>query len=378
MTYLPISRIRWSVLLLIALAFGNLANAATNPLPFFPPAPQTVSTVPTNGDTNPYGAAFVPLTVPHNSGLEPGDLLISNFNNSAPTSGLGSTIVRIRNGVESLFFTSSSPAGWSGGLVVLSNGIVVGGGLPTTDGTYSTVQPGGLFFISPAGTLLQELTGGNVDGPWGIALYQDRPDRANLFVSNVISGKVVRYDLSLGFNPPSFQILDQVIIASGFSQANGGAAVILGVSGLAYSPWNDTLYIASSNDDIIYALSGARQTSSTLPFPPAFISDSNLRGPVVLVLAPNGDLLVSNSDGNNANPTFPSEIVQYASDGAFITEYSVDPNEGGAFGIALIQAGNAFAFAAVDDNTNMVTVWNTILFNQESEHRGFGGFDGFF
>ena len=42
----------------------------------------TVSTVPSNGDVNPYGVAFVPADFPAGGLLNPGDLLVSNFNNN--------------------------------------------------------------------------------------------------------------------------------------------------------------------------------------------------------------------------------------------------------------------------------------------------------
>jgi hypothetical protein len=40
------------------------------------------STVPANGDLNPYGVAFVPPGFPAGGPLKPGDVLVSNFNNS--------------------------------------------------------------------------------------------------------------------------------------------------------------------------------------------------------------------------------------------------------------------------------------------------------
>src|ERR1700693_360083 len=40
------------------------------------------STIPTNGDVNPYGVAFVPKNFPAGGLLNPGDLLVSNFNNN--------------------------------------------------------------------------------------------------------------------------------------------------------------------------------------------------------------------------------------------------------------------------------------------------------
>jgi hypothetical protein len=118
------------------LIFASVAAAAPPSTSFFPPVPQTVSTVPGNGDQNPYGVAFAPVSVGTRYVLQPGDLLISNFNNGANQQGLGHTIVLIRAGVQSLFF-SAPPAltvGWSGALGILSNGIVVAGNTPTTDG----------------------------------------------------------------------------------------------------------------------------------------------------------------------------------------------------------------------------------------------------
>src|SRR6516162_5819433 len=42
----------------------------------------TASTIPSNGDVNPYGVAFVPQDFPAGGALNPGDLLVSNFNNN--------------------------------------------------------------------------------------------------------------------------------------------------------------------------------------------------------------------------------------------------------------------------------------------------------
>ena len=52
---------------------------------------RVVSTVPANGDVNPYGVAFVPNGFPTGGPLEPGDVLVSNFNNSANLQGTGTT-----------------------------------------------------------------------------------------------------------------------------------------------------------------------------------------------------------------------------------------------------------------------------------------------
>src|SRR5579864_8451869 len=55
----------------------------------------SVSTVPPNGDVNPYGVAFVPEGFVHGGALHPGNILVSNFNNSSNQQGTGTTIVKI-------------------------------------------------------------------------------------------------------------------------------------------------------------------------------------------------------------------------------------------------------------------------------------------
>ena len=77
-----------------------------------------------------------------------------------------------------------------------------------------------------------------------------------------------------------------------------------------------------------------------------------------MVFGPNGDLLVSNSDEFNVDPNQPSEIVEFTVKGQFIGEISVDPNQGGAFGLKASKViDNLYHFAAVDDNANNITIW---------------------
>src|ERR1700730_14942519 len=59
--------------------------------------PRTInsSTIPTNGDLNPYGVAFVPRHFPQGGTIAAGDVLASNFNSSANIQGTGTTIVQL-------------------------------------------------------------------------------------------------------------------------------------------------------------------------------------------------------------------------------------------------------------------------------------------
>jgi hypothetical protein len=85
-------------------------------------------------------------------------------------------------------------------------------------------------------------------------------------------------------------------------------------------------------------------------------NDQPLAATLRLVLE-NGDLLVANSDGFNVDANQPSEIVEFTTNGEFVTEFSVDPNNGGAFGIGLDYIHGFTRFAAVDDNQNNLRVW---------------------
>ena len=55
------------------------------------------STMPANGDVNPYGVAFVPEGFPSGGPLAPGDILVSNFNSTASSNaqGTGTTIIKL-------------------------------------------------------------------------------------------------------------------------------------------------------------------------------------------------------------------------------------------------------------------------------------------
>src|SRR6516162_1627551 len=85
------------------LAISLTAAAALTLLPITAPAsgerpflPKTIvtSTVPENGDVNPYGVAIVPTGFPSDGTIAPGDVLVSNFNNSDGLQGTGTTIIK--------------------------------------------------------------------------------------------------------------------------------------------------------------------------------------------------------------------------------------------------------------------------------------------
>jgi len=87
----------------------------------------------------------------------------------------------------------------------------------------------------------------------------------------------------------------------------------------------------------------------------------HLHGPLGMVMAPNGHLLVTNNDVINSDATQPSEIVEFTVGGKFVKEISIDPSQGGSFGLAVQTTGETAKFAAVDDVTSLFLVWTLNL-----------------
>ena len=209
---------RVSYALCATLATGLMAaprrnGAQPNVLPL--PASKA-TTVPPNGDVNPYGVAFVPRSVPSGGSLMPGGILVANFNNAQNLQGTGTTIVQISpQGATSVFYQSSR-MGLSGALGILSNGIVIAGYLPTVDGTSATAGAGDCFSLTSTASCWL-FDGTPVNGPWGMAVNDPGEGEAQLFVSNVLDGTVMRFDLIYGPTGESVNIIDSVTVGSGFT-----------------------------------------------------------------------------------------------------------------------------------------------------------------
>ena len=136
------------------------------------------------------------------------------------------------------------------------------------------------------------------------------------------------------------------------------AAVVLGPTGLAFDSDADTLYVASTADNAIYAVSHASNRSTSVNRGDLVFSDEHLRGPLALRLAPNGNLLTANGDAVNSDLLHPSEIVEFTRWGQFVREYNVDSSQGGAFGIDTVLNGSGgFNYAVIDDVTSTLSVY---------------------
>jgi hypothetical protein len=337
----------------------QLAMAGTDDNRFLPAGFLDVSTVASNGDQNPYGVALVPPGFPSGGLLSPGDILVSNFNNSANTQATGSTIIKVApDGQTSPFFQGKPPLGLTTALGVLKRGFVLVGNAPLASNGI-TVQSGSLLFLDRNGNPISPTPYTNVRGPWDLTI-DDEFDHAKVFISNVLDGTVIRLDLAIG--PTSISVMSAHQIASGYQTGLDSAALVVGPTGLAYDEKTDVLYVASTKDNKIFAVQDAGKSNQLNGTGAVIYKDKvHLHGPLALAFAPNGHLLTSNGDAPSVNPPLanqlPSEIVEFTKDGDFIGQLSIDRIAGGAFGIAIVPASeNSARFAAVNDDDNTIIV----------------------
>ena len=316
------------------------------------------STVPANGDINPYGIAVVPRSI---GDLVKGGVLVSNFNNSTNSQGTGTTIVQISpKGAVSLFATVA-PAdvpkcpggvGLTTALVVLRSGWVVVGSLPTSDGTSATAMAGCLIVLNRWGHVAATIQGGMINGPWDMTAW-DSGANPVLFVSNVLNGTVaangnvvhggtvVRIDLA-NANSAMPKVTSESVIAWGFPEKSDPAALVIGPTGLALDGMGN-LYVADTLDNRIAVIPNAATRMTASRMGTTVSAHNHLNQPLGLAIAPNGDILTVNAGDGNAIEINPA--------GHQVAVKLLDPvGAGTLFGLAVKPGGNGLYF--VDDGSN--------------------------
>ena len=340
------------------------------------------STIPANGDVNPYGLVRVRKSI---GNLREGHYLVSNFNASSNLQGTGTTIMDVSpSGSLSVFAQlnpNSVPGPCPGGvglttaLAVLQTGWVIVGSLPTADGTSATAQAGCLIVLDNLGNAVETIQGSLINGPWDMT-WLDDDQQAALFVTNVLNGTVaangsvvnqgtvVRVNLRVSETKMPF--LESItVIGAGFSERTDPAALVIGPTGLALSPAcrdreddcefhsrgdEPVLYVADSlnNRVVVIAepLTRARPSGTGV----VLSSGGRLNDPLGLTVAPNGHILVV-----NGNDGFITEITAH---GAQIASKLIDnngnpPGAGALFGV-IFDPENGVVF--VDDATNTLNV----------------------
>jgi hypothetical protein len=337
------------------------------------------STIPSNGDLNPYGVARVPATT---GSLIKGNVLVSNFNNSSNLQGTGTTIVQIAPSGTVNLFAQIDPNGLPGpcpggvglttALVALRTGWVIVGSLPTTDGTATTAKAGCLLVLNSSGQVVETFSGKHINGPWDMAAF-DEGDRAALFVTNVLNGTVaakgkivhkgtvLRIDLRIEkASMPKEK--SRTIVGSRFAERTDPAALVIGPTGLALRRNDDSgrgedrvLFVADSLNDRIVAIRGALHRNSSDGTGKTVSEGGALNVPLGLAIAANGNILtVNGADG------FLVETKVHGAHGHQVRRVLLDdmgnpPGAGALFGLIAV-AGQGIYF--VDDNENALNLFH--------------------
>ena len=321
------------------------------------------STVPANGDVNPYGMARVTTS---QGALVRGDVLVSNFNNSKNLQGTGTTIVQVspkgKLGVFAQINAAKLPGKCPGGvglttaLEILRGGWVVVGSLPTKDGTAATSAAGCLIVLDKWGHVRETLSGHGINGPWDMGLATRGPF-AELFVTNVLAGTnaaggqvvnngtVLRLVLVVGGSQPP-RWINTTKIGSGFPQRTDPAAMVIGATGAALAP-NGTLYVANGVDSAINAIPNATWRSNSAGTGTTITKGGWLNTPLGLITAPNGDVLTVNGANGLLVETTPSgtQVAKKALDSS-----GSPPGAGALFGLVLAPHNAGVYY--VDDAVN--------------------------
>jgi hypothetical protein len=348
-------RLLWHLIaaMILIVSVGSAAWA-------LPLLPIQVSTNPGNGDQNPYGVIYVPAGFPTTT-VQPGNILVANFNDGMNNQGQGTTIINIRQDRTSALFAKVATPGLTAAIGILRAGYVLIGSITVPKvNNFPMASSGAITILDANGKTVMTLPGFSktnpkslIDGPWGMAV-DDEGATALVFVSNVLNGTIIRINLTL---TPTLVVNSVTRIIQGLGFINTMTTPLIGPSGLAYSQETHNLYLSSAISSSIFALPNAN--TLTGPSSAGFLvyhDTVHLHGPLGLVLAPNGDLISAQNDGINTNPAMPSEIVEFTpvphTVGIFVAQYSIDPNLGSAFDIALNQSPDPLVplgFAYVDD-----------------------------
>jgi hypothetical protein len=340
------------------------------------------STVPANGDVNPYGLVRVSRSI---GNLREGHYLVSNFNGSTNLQGTGTTIVDVSpSGSLSVFAqlnSNSLPGPCPGGvglttaLAVLQKGWVIVGSLPTADGTSATAQAGCLIVLDNLGNPVETIQGSLINGPWDMT-WIDNEQQAALFVTNVLNGTVTANGnmvnqgtvvrVNLRVSETKMPVLESLtVVGAGFPERTDPAALVIGPTGLGLSPFcqgeeNECEFRSPGNEPVLYVADSLNNRvvvitnplTRTTPSAAGMVlsSGGSLNDPLGLTVAPNGHILVV-----NGNDGFITEITAR---GAQIASKLIDnngnpPGAGALFGVIFDQE-NGVVF--VDDATNTLNL----------------------
>jgi len=332
------------------------------------------STIPGNGDLNPY-AVFV---APASSGIiQKGDVLVDNFNNSKNLQGTGASIVLINPETRAMKLFAKLPQnlsqcpggiGLSTAMAMLRSGWVIVGSTPSTDGTTATKGRGCLLVFDSNGKLATVWADAEINDPWGNMAVVDNGDSATLFVSmagfdvpsadvkdkkgesvTIRKATVMRIQLKIAAGAPP-TVENRTVVASGLAQRADKDVFLIGPTGLALI--GSTLYVSDTADNRILAIPDALKRTTSAGAGRTVTHDGMLKRPLALIATPNGHLLTTNGKNGQIVEIDPADGKQLAAQWVDKDQAQQPPGNGDLFGLALSPEGDAIYY--VEDDMNML------------------------
>ena len=333
------------------------------------------TTVPDNGDQNPYAIVVAPVSI---GKVQKDDVLIDNFNDLTNLQGLGTTIVDYNPTTKQTTLFAQLPrhlpacpggVGLTTAMTMLKTGWVIVGSTPSNDGTTRTKGDGCLLVISPTGELVATWAGPEINSPWGNIATVDKGATASLFISmagfdvpgpevhdpatgysvTINKATVLRLDLTIADGKPPV-IAKRTVVADGFGQRADKDVFMIGPTGLAIGA-DDTLYVSDALENRIVAISEATTRTTSAGTGKEITRDGLIARPLAMVMAPNGHLLVCNSKNGKVVEIDPIAAKQIGAQWIDTDQAQTPPGNGDLFGIALTPDGKGFYYVEDDMNT---------------------------
>jgi hypothetical protein len=368
----------------VALVFASTIAArqarADDPIGFLETVHKHVTlttTVPANGDQNPYALVVAPVSA---GKIQKDDVLIDNFNDLSNLQGLGTTIVDFNPSTRQTTLFAKLPrqlpqcpggVGLTTAMTMLKSGWVIVGSTPSNDGTTRTKGNGCLMVLDANGQLVDTWAGSDINGPWGNMAVADNGTAATLFISMagfdvpgpqvrdpatgypviVAKATVLRIDLAIPEGKPPV-IKRRTVVANGFGQRADRDAFLIGPTGLALAPDN-TLYVSDALGNRIVAIPDAMTRTTSAGTGREVTQGGLLQRPLALIMLPNGHLLACNARNGQVVELDPATGKQIYAQWVDTNQAQSPPGNGDLFGIALRPDGKGFYYVEDDMNTVM-------------------------
>jgi hypothetical protein len=364
-------------LVLLSVGIGNVSQAA-EPKGLLETIRHHVtltSSVPDNGDLNPYAVVVAPVSA---GKIAEGDVLVDNFNNVSNLQGTGTTIVDYRPSTKQTSLFAKLPqklaecpggVGLTTAMTMLKSGWVIVGSTPSRDGTTATKGDGCLIVLDSNGQMVEAWSGPTINDPWGDMAVVDNGTTATLFISMAGFGlpspheidpatqfpvikhqaTVLRLEIQIPDGKPPV-LLSQTVVGDGFSARADLDNFLLGPTGLALAP-DHTLYVTDGLDNIITAIPDALSRSGSAGTGTQVTQGGLLNWPLAMVYTSAGHLLVCNGKDGQLVEVDPVAGKQIYSQWIDSDQAQSPPGNGDLFGIALTPDGDGFYYVEDDMNT---------------------------